>query len=487
MGEIEKMVSELFGIHGYADDYDDIYSEGERMSVDPKKEEITNKEIIRIWEPKDIVWKKQNASKTSNMMSDMSKMQAWGDCYIGRFPIDLLVTPTYNKNGLEVEGTIDPTDDLKEEVVTAYNDMVLQSEGLLDGIAYSFQDGLMEVANRDGKDKGIWYSTNDCLELMNELNLETFMKLNNNRDGLNYMLNIGDYLFYVSNQWQLKTIMALIMERYCDKDTPKLEGENSEVTSQGACLMAALLAKNINHPAVGATGLEREFNEIEKANLLPRVLHEFHTPFTENINSDKLQNLFIEFLHQDEKEKTRTKLKKAKSSTPKTTSQDSLDFDKELESQDGVEITITRDLENIAKHNTRRLADSHYGTFQLSELIEGTINQSDIVVMYNGIFPVEPDCTIDIKTEDFSGSIPQDNIACALLESGILFIVIDVGTMTTDLMAEFEELLCADNPYLEEVIIYDTSYQDGIKTQITYDAMMGISDERNNSGGLAVH
>lgn len=481
MGEVEKLVSALFGLSNN----DDTYLEGERVV------EHTNKDIIRVWTPDNVIWRKQNASKTSNMMSDMSKMKAWGDCHIGRFQIDLLVTLTYNKNGLEVEGSIDATEELKEKIVDDYNNMILQSSGLLDGLAYTLQDGLMEVANRDGKDKGIWYSTNDCLELMEDLDLDSFMKINSDKDGLNYLLNIGDYLFYISNQWQLKTIMALIMERYCDKDTPKLEGANSEVSIQGACLMAALLAKNINHPKVGSVGLQREFQEIQKANLLPRVLHEFHTPFTSNINSDRLQNLFIDFLHQTDEEKTTTKSKKVKSSTPKTTSQDSLDFDKELEEWDkvidGVEITITRDLENIAKHNTRRLADSHYGVFLLSELVEGSIDQSDIVIMYNGIFPVEPDCSIEVKHASFAGSIPQDNIVCGILESGILFIVIDDGTMTTDLMAEFEEILCADNPYLEEVIIYDTTYKDGIKTQETYNAMMGISNEGKNSGGLAVH
>ena len=229
--------------------------------------------------------------------------------------------------------------------------------------------------------------------------------------------------------------MAIIMDFYCDKAMPALKGKHDTVSFQGAGLMSVLLATQMGHTNIGNAGNKRVYDEINKAALLPNVLHKWHMKLTDKVDSDDLENSFVEFLQSKSDDIAKKKFDESKK-------EEQADFDKELEESKSVEIVITRDMTK-----SKMDPDNYFGTFLLSELIGNEVTQSDVVVMYNGVFPVLADCDIEIENQNIVAKIQSEEIICGMVENGILLIVTDDGLLDPDTIGEMEEVLTAENIY----------------------------------------
>lgn len=438
-------------------------------------------EIIKIYSEEDVVIKKISYSKNTAMMSNMAQMETWGDVYIGdgKLRVNTLVRPSSLKAKLEIESTNEISKAQARKILDDLNNF--QKLETIDGLAYT--DDMTLIAMRSRRTEEVWFSTDECIDLMEPLVYETLLSVNEAKVN-DYLLSIGDYLFYVNDSFQIKTIMAIIMDYYCDKAMPSLDGKHDQVTFQGAALMATLLASQLNHNPVGEIGHKRVFEEIEKANLLPNVLYKWHMALTDKIDDNALQEEFGEFLSDKEDKE----LKDAKKKSDKTKKEkESPDFDEELvsetdstntefvKSETDSKITITKEVNNRSRELD---PDNFYGTFLMSELIQNTIVQSDIVVLYNGIFPVLPDCDIEIENQNIKARIISESIICGMVENGILFIVIDDDIIDRDTIEEIEEVLTAENTYLEEILIYESSSSDGFEVQSNFNAMFAGQDRR---------
>ena len=259
-----------------------------------------------------ITTKTTTYNKIKALTYGFTTISTWEECKIS--PDDEIIGTSVRQtlNGdFIIETAIAISHETEEKLVKIFENINISdiNELLLD-------DSHIPLAYKTKKFK--WFALPEYLARMVPLTFDSFhSRLTNKALGMDIVVTIGNQILACSKFYPTPVIIALILDYYADRAIPvDATGPHSELTLPGLQFMTNLLIKHVP----GATGTDEDveiaYNILKSKNLLPHVINEFNQKYIEHIKTQKVVDLYIEFLN-TQKENNQVSLKALINNTSK--------------------------------------------------------------------------------------------------------------------------------------------------------------------------
>jgi len=435
-----------------------------------------------IWTPDDITFKSTQFNRATLLGSDFDILETWGECRIdktGELDLAISVIPSaYNRKQLQIESKFVLSDNMIDQILNDVNEKFKYNPDV--GLVYD--SSLVLLAFLVKKQKETWMATQECLERMTMMGISEVRQALEVKDQHSIVFTIGNYIFYANKTFAMKPIVALAVDYYADRAIPVEAGfqtSHKEITLEGMGLMVRLLNQTLGQSGSNDFEIKRTYEVLRNKKFLPNVPITWNTKTIEVMKTDQLTNLWKDYINLMEIRRSKSQTTDLRGAIQNRLRE--LEDGEEPEVIDAItiphsDVKATDNFELKVSVSTKQkhwqLTKITSDMFFLSEILLNKIEPQEVMFLYQGTYPVIPDCNIEIKYCDTILNILEDNIVCGIIEDGTLRLVIDDYTITEEYMAIIESILSNQEKVLEEIEVSYTTSPEGQAIQIEFNSMI---------------